>query len=220
MNRTFDYNGVQIAPSKPVQKLRTVKKIVHIDSSDRDIVQYKQNGDFVVYLPRTYEKVVSINVKEAEFPITSTSTVKPWDIGLSATANASASQTYDPTYFFLELEGLNKSDETSQLADRSAATSSVFAKFQVPNATDRVQYNENSGASQCVYYQPSISKLDRLHVTVRLHSMKRNQYMYWSTTGANFSFTLELETLENSFDDFSSVETRVGERASSGFHGC
>jgi len=218
MNRTFDYNGVQIAPSKPVQKLRTVKKVVHIDSSDRDIVQYNQNGNVVIYLPRTYEKIVSINVKQAEFPITSTVTVKPWDIGLSAAANAAATISANPTYFFLELEGLNKSDETSQLANRSAATSSVFAKFQVPNATDRVQYNENSGPTQCSYYQPSISKLDRLHVTVRLHGMKRNQYMYWS--GSEFSFTIELETLENSFDDFSSVETRVGERASSGFHGC
>ena len=216
MNRSFDYNGVQIAPSNPVQKLRTVKKVLHIDSSDRDIVQYKLNGDFVVYLPRTYEKVVGINVKNAEFPVVSGSTVKMWDLGTGITGNVS----YDPSYFFLELEGLNKADETSQLADRSAATNSVFAKFQVANTTDRVQYNESSGAHQDFYYQPAISKLDRLHVTIRLHGMKRSQYMYWNTTGANFSFTLELETLENSFDDFSSIETRIAERAGSGFFGC
>ena len=34
MNKSYDYNGVQIAPSKPVPKLRTVKKTVHIDSAD------------------------------------------------------------------------------------------------------------------------------------------------------------------------------------------
>jgi hypothetical protein len=212
MNRTFDYNGVQIAPSKPVQKLRTVKKVLHIDSTDRDIVQYKQNGDFVIYLPRTYEKVVSINVKEAEFPAVSNTSVMQWD------GQTGAALGYDPTYFFLEFEGLNKSDETAQLADRSAATDSVFAKFQVVNTSDRIQYNENSGARQCAYYQPSISKLDRLHVTLRLHGMKRNQNMYWPSS--NFSFTLELETLENSFDDFSSLETRIGERSVSGFYGC
>ena len=212
MNRTFDYNGVQIAPSKPVQKLRTVKKVLHIDSTDRDIVQYKQNGDFVIYLPRTYEKVVSINVKEAEFPAVSNTSVMQWD------GQTGAALGYDPTYFFLEFEGLNKSDETAQLADRSAATDSVFAKFQVVNTSDRIQYNENSGARQCAYYQPSISKLDRLHVTLRLHGMKRNQNMYWPSS--NFSFTLELETLENSFDDFSSLETRIGERSASGFYGC
>jgi hypothetical protein len=48
--------------------------------------------------------------------------------------------------------------------------------------------------------------------------MKRSQYIYWSAS--EFSFSLELETLENSFDDFSSVETRVGDRGSSGLYGC
>ena len=213
MNRTFDYNGVQIAPSKPVQKLRTVKRVVHIDTSDRDSnsTLYPRNGDFVVYLPRTYEKVVAINIKEAEFPITSTVTVKPWDAGLSAADNSLATISANPNYFFLELEGLNKDDETSQSADRSASTGSVFAKFQVPNSTERVQYNENSGATKCSYYQPALSKLDRLHVTTRLHGMKRNQYIYWP--GLEYSFSLELETLENSFDDFSSLETRIGERS-------
>jgi hypothetical protein len=30
---------------------------------------------------------------------------------------------------------------------------------------------------------------------------------------------MEVETIENSFDDFSSIETRIGERASGGFFG-
>jgi hypothetical protein len=36
MNRSFDYNGTIVAPSHPVRKLKTVKKVVSIDSADRD----------------------------------------------------------------------------------------------------------------------------------------------------------------------------------------
>jgi len=218
MNRSFDYNGVQIAPSRPVQKLRTVKKIVHIDSGDRDRKLFPNNGDFVVYLPKTYEKVVSINLKSALFP--PTLQADPGDGGAAIWNLSFEALVTDPTYFFIELEGLNKSDETSLSADRSALTNSVFAKIPVFNRSDRVQYSENRDPHQVCYYQPAISKLDRLHVTTRLHGTPRGQYLYWpddSETPQEFSITLEIETLENSFDDYSSIETRIGERSDSGF---
>jgi len=228
MNRSFDYNGVQIAPSRPVQKLRTVKKIIHIDSADRDRKLFPNNGDFVVYLPKTYEKVVSINLKSALFP--PTFQAAPGNEGVAIwTASGFQSVMEDPSYFFIELEGLNKSDETSMSADRSALTNSVFAKIPVPNATDRVQYSENRDFRQAFYYQPAISKLDRIHITTRLHDTTypygtpRGQYIYWPSGPTSpprpqeFSLTLEIETLENSFDDYSSIETRIGERSDSGF---
>ena len=68
MNRSFDYNGAIVAPSNPVRKLKTVKKVVSIDSADRDTSKYYTNGDFVVYLPRQYQNVVSIRVMSGEFP--------------------------------------------------------------------------------------------------------------------------------------------------------
>jgi hypothetical protein len=216
MNRSFDYNGVIVAPSRPVQQLRTVKKILHIDSSDRDSVVYPRNGNFVVYFPKNYEKIVSINLKGAIFPPVSTTSVKIWD----TTTNTGTAPTSDPSYFFIELDGLNKSDETSQYADRSALTNSVFAKIPVSNATQRVEYSENSNPHQVVYYQPPISKLDRLSVKTRLHGHTGNYYIYWDDlvdTTQDYSFTLEIETLENSFDDFSSIETRIGERSETGF---
>lgn len=216
MNRTFDYNGVQIAPSRPIQKLRTVKKTIYIDSADRDIVKYPRNGDFVVYLPRAYEKVVSINLKSAEFPLVNAgvTSVQTYDIATKANANLSTA----PLYFLVELEGLNKSDETSVAANRSASTDSVFAKIQVPDTTNRIIYSDNTGPQMCQYYQPALGKLDRLHVRTRLHSQTQNQYMYWTS---DFGLTLEIETLENSFDDFSAIETRIGERSDgTGFYGC
>jgi len=231
MNRSFDYNGVNVAPSRPVQKLRTVKKILHIDSADRDAVLYPRNGDFVVYLPKTYEKVVSINLKGAVFPPTyagalnTTGGVVAWDTTLNAAivptiASAGGMMNANPPYFFLDLEGLNKSDETAPNANRSASTNSVFAKIPVYDISSRVIYSENSDPHQVFYYQPAISKLDRIRITTRLHGMPKNQYIFWNITNGpytEFSLTLELETLENSFDDYSSIETRIGERGDSGF---
>jgi len=216
MNKTFDYNGVQIAPSRPVQKLRTVKKTLFIDSGDRDIVKYPLNGDFIIHLPRVYEKVVSLNISSAEFP--------PMNSAFAKAINGSTgtSVTSSPLYFLLEFKDLNKADETAHLANRSSLVDSAFAKFQVHTLVDPLFYNENSSQKNIEYYQPSLSKLDRLHIRTRLHTQKGSTtdslttdgFIYWDT---EFALTLEIETLENSFDDFSSIETRVGERAYSGF---
>ena len=68
MNRTYDYNGVVVSASRPNKVLRTVKKTIHIDSGDRDTFKYYTNGDFWVYLPRNYQNVTSIRLKDAQFP--------------------------------------------------------------------------------------------------------------------------------------------------------
>jgi hypothetical protein len=217
MNTTFDYNGVQIAPSRPVQKLRTVKKVVYIDSGDRDVTKYPRNGDMVVYLPRTYENVVSINLKGAEFPVINgegDGTDNTYDI----TTGGLGTVGIDTLSFFLELDGLNRSDETAPSANRSTSVNSVFAKIQIPNNTNKIIYSEDTGPNNIQYYQPAIGKLDRLHIKTRLHSQTSNQTIFWS--GKEYGLTLEFETLENSYDDFSSLETRVSERAPSGFYGC
>jgi hypothetical protein len=222
MNRTFDYNGVQIAPSKPVQKLVTRTRILHIDSGDRDVVLYPRNGNFVVYLPRAYERVKSINIKTAEFPQTYVgqgTSINIWTGG-ERDGTGTAFDTAglgQPKYFFLEAQGLNMSDETANLADRSSSTNSVFAKFVVTNPSDPfVIYNESSSAHQTIEFFPALTKLDRFHFRIRTHQMNSNQYMYWPTeegTHPEWSITLEIETLENAFDEFSTMETRIGDRS-------
>lgn len=209
MNKTYDYNGVQIAPSRPVQKLTTVKKTVHIDSQDRDSVLFSTSGNFVTYLPRVYENVVSISIKQAEFP--DPTTLLSFDRANGATGSVSAN------YFFMDLGGLNKSDEGAIGADRSAFVDSSFAKFQLDSSSGPFFYTESSGAKLTEHFRPAISKLDRLQVRLRTHGQNKNQHIYWNNK--NFSFTIEIETLENSFDDFSSMETRIGDRAGSGFFG-
>jgi len=194
MNRVFDYNGTIVAPSNPVKRLKTVKKTLLIDSSDRDTAKYASNGDFVVYLPRVYENVVSLRLKSAELP-------------------AGPTLGGGSLYYILDIEGLNKSDECSVGADRSGYPDGFFAKIPVTTATDvLVLYNDHSAPENIAHYTPAIGKLDRLHLRLRTHSQK--------SVGGNvswledeYSLTFEIEMLDNTFDDFSSFESRITDRA-------
>jgi hypothetical protein len=164
----------------------------------------------VVYLPRTYENVVSINLKGAEFPVITgavSAVAQTYDIPTSASGAIGT----DTLCFFIELEGLNRSDETAGSANRSASVNSVFAKIQIPDNTNKIIYTEDTGPKNIQYYQPAVGKLDRLRIRTRLHSQKTNQYIYWN--GKDYALTLEIETLENSYDDFSSLETRLSDRS-------
>jgi hypothetical protein len=240
MNHAFDYRGVQIAPSHPVAKLRTTKKTVYLDSGDRDITKYPSNGDYVVYLPRTYEKVVCISLKGAEFPKTVAGTGGAGALAHSISASGSVGDTaIDATdlYFFIEIEGLNKSDETAVAGDRSSRVDSVFAKIHIADPNNTIIYSEDTGPTNINYYQPAIGRLDRLHIRNRLHTQKgaaagatasamnTDGYVYWTAdglsggTGGDYGLTLEIITLENSFDDYSSIESRISERGVGGF-GC
>jgi hypothetical protein len=201
MNKAYDYLGTVVSTSAPLPKLTTVKKVLYLDSADRDTNVYRTNGDFVLYLPRTYEKVTSLMIKSAEFP--------PFNTAFQRSITGSTGSTGGTNlYFFLGIEGLNKSDETALGADRSTFTDSVFAKFQVgDDITKPLFYTESSGQHIVQEYKPPISKLDRLHIYTRLHSQQGGiGTLCWSR---EFSLALEIETMENSFDDFSSLETRV-----------
>ena len=209
MNRVYDYNGVQVSTSKPVQKLVKVSKVLHIDSGDRDVGFFPQNGEFVLYLPRVYERVASINIKSAEFP--AVSGLYSWTGPPMAVPATGAAYSLTQAYFLVEVEGLNKSDETSLGADRSAFTDAVFAKFVSSPSSSPVIYNESVGYHQLINFYPAIGRLDRLRFKLRAHGMSKNQSVYWPS--GEWSMTLEIETLENSYDDYSSIETRVGERS-------
>jgi len=223
MNRAFDYNGVQVSASKSVQKLVRRSRILFIDSGDRDALLFPNNGSYTIYLPRPYERVIGINIKDAEFP--SISTAKVWDVSASgardnrpawypgATIAPTAffpTTTTTPDYFFMELQGLNMSDETSPAADRSASTNSVFAKFVSSVKDDPIIYNESSNAHQDIEFYPALTKLDRLQIRLRSHTMTKNQHIYWEP---NWSISLEIQTLENAFDEYSTIETRLGDRS-------
>lgn len=214
MNRIFDYNGTIVAPSNPVKSLTTVKKMLAVDSGDRDTKKYKWNNDFVVYLPRVYENVVNIRLVGAEFPNGS-----PYEYSTGAVVALSPL-----TYFMIDIEGLNKSDECSTGADRSGYPDGYFAKIPTSNvtspATTPIYYSDHTNQENSGYYTPPIGKLDRMHIRIRRHEHRGNgDSLYWKTgvapreTSLEFSLTFEIEMLDNTFDDFSSFESRITSRA-------
>jgi hypothetical protein len=237
MNRAFDYNGTIVAPSHPVRKLKTVKKVVSIDSADRDTSKYYTNGDFTVYLPRVYEKVVSVRLMAAEFPPLVSQTNSPTNafgaqrvdytaIGnnLSATAGYTARPVAvadNQFYFLIDIEGLNKSDETTVGGNRSTFPDGFFAKIPVSYNATGIQYNDHSAQENIAHFKPALGKLDRMRIRTRTHAQQGNTgFMYWTTDGEvaasnrdiNFTLLFEIEILENVFDDFSSFESRISDR--------
>lgn len=238
MSQLFDYNGVAVAPSVPKRVLRTQKKTLHIDSADREQVKYYTNGEFVVYLPRTFSNVVSIRLKAAEFPPILAGGSNPaarqhtystagGNVPTSTYTNDVAVTT--DNYFLIDIDGLNKSDECSVNGVRSTYPDHFFAKIPAViqsrgNAgalTNMIAYNDNSFQENIALYSPPLESLDKLRIRIRLHSQQGNQgFMYWTSDGAvagagnrggaaDFNLCFEFEYLTNGFDDYSSFETRV-----------
>ena len=207
MNRVFDYNGMIVAPSTPVKALTTTKKMLAVDSGDRDTGKYRWNNDFVEYLPRVYENVVNIRLVAAEFPNGS-----PYEF-LSGNQVAITPLSY----FMIDIEGLNKSDECSTGADRSGYPDGYFAKIPTMNSAigqdAPIFYSDHSAQENNGRYTPPIGKLDRMHIRIRRHEHHKNgDSLYWKNdedVSLEFSLTFEIEMLENTFDDFSSFESRI-----------
>lgn len=257
MNRAFDHNGTIVSTSRPVKQLKTVKKTVLIDSADRDFNKYFTNGDVIYYLPRVYENVISIRLKSATFPRVLSETSSPGALthvystssngaDFSNSGDTAIVATAHSNYFIVDLEGLNKSDETVVQSQRSSFPDNFFARIPISlsqNASTGyfINYNDNSDEENKAVYSPAIGKLDRIHVVTRLHNQQsKTGFIYWTSTGAaaettkpthptttsiqnvlsgQYSLVLELEMLENGFDDFSSFETRIQNRET-GNYGC
>jgi hypothetical protein len=215
----FERNGVLVRQSQPGRQLRTLKKTLVIDSRDRDPTKFvKVNGgasisdpgDYVVYLPRVYENVVSLRLK-------------------SANIEAPVSTGFIDNYVLLELEGLNKCDETATGANRAGFVDNWFAKINNRNITSgttnntfTIFYNDLTDEPNQTRFTPPIGRLDRLHVTLRYHPASvtlTGSSVNPATTSPNAPitfgagndnvFAFEIEYLDNGFDDFSSFETHL-----------
>ena len=215
----YDRNGVLVRNTQPVRELRTVKKVLTIDSRDRDPTKFvKVNGgasssdpgDFVVYLPRVYENVTSIRLRSAII-------AAPQTGGFGSN-----------NYVLLSIEGLNKIDETATGAQRSGLVDNAFAKISNPNITSgstnntfTIFYNDKVDEENITKYTPPIGRLDRFHISLYYHpsTVVPTASTNAPQTNPNFapitfgtsenSFTFEIEYLDNGFTDFSSFETRL-----------
>jgi hypothetical protein len=238
----FDYRGTIVNKSTPTPQLRTVKKVLHVDSADRDTGIYYTNGEFVVYLPRVYEKVISLRLMSAEFPSLESALTHSYTNGTNLPTASYASDAAVvtsgnamPNYFLVDIDGLNKIDETAVAGNRSQYPDSFFAKIvnsvyskstaTAGRTTTFIEYNDHSGQENISHFSPPIGKLDRLRIRTRLHTQQGGQgFIYWTTDQtvaaaagagtntnvANFCLTFEVEYLDNGFDDFSSMSTRLG----------
>ena len=241
----YDRNGTLVSKSTPTTELRTVKKVFHVDSADRDTGVYFTNGEFVVYLPRVYEKVVSLRLMSAEFPSLDLAYAHSYTTGSNVStavytddihihANAMG---YVPNYFLVDIDGLNKSDETAVAGNRSQYPDSFFAKIPTTTyqkksvstiipTTGFIEYNDHIAAENIANFSPPIGKLDRLRIRPRLHTQQGSQgFIYWTLSnattgvataanvnGANYCLTFEVEYLDNGFDKFSSMSTSLTPR--------
>lgn len=242
MNKVFDYQGTFVSQSQPAKQLRLVKKTVLIDSSDRDTTKYYTNGDVVYYLPRIYENVVCISLKSGTFPRlvdeTSEGALTHSYINgqnVSSSVWGSDVAVTNEKYFLMELEGLNKHDETAVSAQRSTFTDNFFAKIPCSLSHNTaagyfIEYNNNTFEENNSKYLPPIGKLDRIRVVTRLHSQQnKSGFIYWTSDGAvasgsnqnarlsDYSIVLELTMLDNGFDDFSALETRLSHSFAEGY---
>jgi hypothetical protein len=220
----YDRNGVVVRQTQPVGELRTLKKTIIIDSRDRDPTKFvKVNGgasasdpgEYVVYLPRPIENVVSIRLKSAV-------------IAAPDLPAPLAATKFTDNYVLLSLEGLDKMDETAFGANRAGFVDNTFAKISNPNFTKAATgtdltlfYNDNVGEQNITYYRPPISTLDRFHVTLKYHAgVATSTSALGDVTGrvlnapitfgaGENSFSFEVEYLDNGFSDFSSFQTRL-----------
>lgn len=120
--------------------------------------------------------------------------------------NTSSSLTSDllvasPTlyYFLLEIEGLNKSDETRVSGEKSTFTDKYFAKIPMTaNSAGLITYNDKNLQENVAEYTPAIENLDRLKIKLRTHGQQDGSgFIYFRN---DYNLTFEIEYLENSFD--------------------
>ena len=107
------------------------------------------------------------------------------------------------TYLLLELAGLNKLDETGLDGRVAGRIDGAFAKVPLTQNTGEYLFFADSGYSPLNQriYNPPVARLDRLTVRWRRHDGRTIDF-----NGAEHSFTLELELLDNNFDEYSSLE--------------
>jgi hypothetical protein len=114
-----------------------------------------------------------------------------------------AIQLSGPNYVLMELDYLNKQDECSIDTRLSGRTDGCFAKIPITgNAADIIFFKENAFYPLNRSIQsPPVSQLKSLSVKFRNHDGTLINF-----NNVDHSFTLELELIDNNFDEFSSME--------------
>jgi hypothetical protein len=107
------------------------------------------------------------------------------------------------TFFLMEIDLLNKIDETALDNKKSGRVNGAFATIPIDVNSGDYIYILDTGTNQLnrTVYNPPINKLSTLHVKFRDHEGRTLDF-----NGIEHSFTLELELLDNNFDEYSGAE--------------
>ncbi len=130
-----------------------------------------------------------------------------FDVGTATSATNSLTATYVPRapafrYLDLDLEQLNKIDSTAIDNKKSGRIDGTFTKIQMNVPVGSVAFYEDTSVPpvNTHIYNPPVAKLGQLHVRFREHDGRIVNF-----NGAEHSFTLEIETLDSSFDEYSGM---------------
>jgi hypothetical protein len=107
---------------------------------------------------------------------------------------------FNTYYFLMELEGLNKCDETRVGGDKSAFVDKYFAKIPAKiNTNGIIAYTDKNLQENIAYYTPANENLDRLHIKTRTHAQQDGSgFIYFPT---DYNLTFEIEYMDNSLED-------------------
>ena len=110
-------------------------------------------------------------------------------------------------YILMELDFINKMDESSLENQRGGSTDSVYAKIPLNgNSFSYVFFSTNSNYDVRSVMTPPLNKLQTIHVKFRHHDGTLVNF-----NNVDHSFTLELELLDTNFDEWSSLETSLAD---------
>lgn len=114
---------------------------------------------------------------------------------------------FPSTYILMDLDSMNKMDETSLDDRKSWRVNGAFAKIPMNGNSGTVIFllsDTGYNPLNRTVYNPPISKLTSFNIKFRLHDGRIVDF-----NGVEHSFTIELELLDNNFDEFSSLEFSV-----------
>jgi hypothetical protein len=105
-------------------------------------------------------------------------------------------------YLLLELEFINKQDETPVDSRLSGRVDGCFAKVPITgNSGDVIFFREHCCPLNRSVLSPPLGQLRTLQIKWRDHNGRLIEF-----NNADHSFTLEFELLDNNFDEYSSLD--------------
>jgi hypothetical protein len=111
-------------------------------------------------------------------------------------------QLNDENYILLELDFINKEDETSIDNRLSGRVDGCFAKVPINgNSGDIIFFRELCCSLNRSVMSPPLSQLRVLNIKWRFHDGQLVEF-----NNVDHSFTLEFELLDNNFDEYSSLD--------------